>query len=357
MRFVLLQEIDVPGGEPPPASRYQEVVVEAQRAEELGWHTIALSEQHFNSTLATSSAPESFLGYLAARTEHVRLRFASVVALPFNHPIRVAERVATLDVLSGGRIDLGIARSNNPTTLKTFNVDPADTRAFAAEAVEVIKKALVFYPFEHTGRFYVIPPTTVNPRPVQQPHPPIHISAASVETHVHAGRTGIGVMTGNSLPGGWQYLEESIAAYRAGQAEQSPETLGPGGAAVDCAGALALVAHCAADTATARHEAAELTSRALDLVASWFHGLAKQTADYAALAPMREVVDRRHDLDFLVERSPYVSIGDPDFFVERCRKLEELGYDEFILRVDGMGHEKNLQTIELLGKHVIPAFS
>lgn len=357
MRFVLLQEIDVPGGEPPPQSRYQEVVIEAQRAEELGWHTIALSEQHFNKTLATSSAPESFLGYLAARTERVRLRFASVVALPFNHPIRVAERVATLDVLSAGRIDLGIARSNNPTTLKTFNVDPADTRAFAAEAVDVIKKALVYYPFEHSGQFYVIPPTTVNPRPVQLPHPPIHMSAASVETHMNAGRTGIGVMTGNSLPGGWEYMEDSIAAYRAGQSEQTPETLGPGGVALDCAGALALVAHCAPDTATARREAAELTSRALDLVAGWFDGLAKQTTDYAALAPMREVVDRRHDIDFLVERSPYVSIGDPDFFADRCRKLEELGYDEFIVRVDGMGHQKNLQTIEMLGKHVIPAFS
>jgi alkanesulfonate monooxygenase SsuD/methylene tetrahydromethanopterin reductase-like flavin-dependent oxidoreductase (luciferase family) len=355
MRFVLLQEIDVPGGEPPPPSRYQEVVVEAQRAEELGWHTVALSEQHFNKTLSTSSAPESFLGYLAARTERIRLRFASVVALPFNHPIRVAERVATLDVLSGGRIDLGFARSNNPTTLKTFNVDASDTRAFAAEAVEVIQKALVQYPFEHAGQFYVIPPTTVNPRPVQLPHPPMHMSAASVETHTNAGRTGLGVMTGNSLPGGWQYIEDSIAAYRAGQAGQSADTLGPGGVALDCAGALALVAHCATDTATARAEAAELTSRALDLVAGWFEGLARQTTDYAAMAPMREIVDRRHDIDFLVERSPYVSVGDPDFFVDRCRRLQELGYDEFILRVDGMGHEKNLQTIELLGKHVIPA--
>ena len=357
MRFVLLQEIDVPGGEPPPPSRYPEVVLEAQRAEEVGWHTIAFSEQHFNKTLATSSAPESFLGYLAARTERVRLRFASVVALPFNHPIRVAERVATLDVLSGGRIDLGIARSNNPTTLKSFNVDPADTRAFAAEAVEVIKNALVHYPFEHEGEFYKIPPTTVNPRPIQQPHPPIHVSAASTETHERAGQTGIGVMTGNSLPGGWQYMEDAIAAYRVGQAEQSPETLGPGGAALDCAGALSLVTHVAEDTVTAREEAAELAERALDLVASWFDGLARQSTDYAAFAPMREVVDRRHDLDFLVERSPYLSIGDPDFFIDRCKKLEDLGYDEFILRVDGMGHEKNLQTIELLGKHVIPAVS
>jgi alkanesulfonate monooxygenase SsuD/methylene tetrahydromethanopterin reductase-like flavin-dependent oxidoreductase (luciferase family) len=162
-------------------------------------------------------------------------------------------------------------------------------------------------------------------------------------------------MTGNSLPGGWEYMEQSIGAYRQGQKEQTEETLGPGGLAIDCAGALALVAHCAQDTATARREAGELASRALDLVAAWFEGLAKQTTDYAALAPMREIVDRRHELDFLVERSPYLTIGDPDFFIRRCRQLADLGYDEFIVRIDGMGHEKNLQTIELLGKHVIPA--
>jgi alkanesulfonate monooxygenase SsuD/methylene tetrahydromethanopterin reductase-like flavin-dependent oxidoreductase (luciferase family) len=355
VRFVLLQEIDVPGGAPPPHGRYQEVVHEAERAEELGFHTIALSEQHFNKTLSTSSAPESFLAYLAAKTERVRLRFASVVALPFNHPIRVAERVATLDVLSGGRIELGTARSNNPTTLKAFGINPADTRAMAAESIAVVKEALTHYPFEYHGELYDIPPTTVNPRPVQQPYPPIHVSAASVETHTNAGRTGIGVMTGNSLPGGWEYMEQSIGAYRQGQKEQTEETLGPGGLAIDCAGALALVAHCAQDTATARREAGELASRALDLVAAWFEGLAKQTTDYAALAPMREIVDRRHELDFLVERSPYLTIGDPDFFIRRCRQLADLGYDEFIVRIDGMGHEKNLQTIELLGKHVIPA--
>jgi alkanesulfonate monooxygenase SsuD/methylene tetrahydromethanopterin reductase-like flavin-dependent oxidoreductase (luciferase family) len=357
MRFYLLQEIDVPGGDPPPPERYQEVVAEAIRAEEVGWHGVALSEQHFNRTLATSSAPESFLGYVAARTETIRLRFASVVTLPFNHPIRVAERVATLDVLSGGRIELGTARSNNPTTLKTFGVSAGDTRALSTESLEIIKKALVEYPFEHHGSHYDIPPTTVNPRPIQQPHPPIHTSAASVETHTAAGRGGAGVMTGNSLPGGWNYLRESIAAYRAGQQAQTPETLGPGGMTVDCAGALGLVAHCATDTATAREEAAELASRALDLVATWFEGLAKQTTDYAALGPMREVVDRREDLDFLVERSPYLSIGDPDFFIERSVRLAELGYDEFLLRIDGLGHEKNLQAIELIGEHVIPAVS
>jgi alkanesulfonate monooxygenase SsuD/methylene tetrahydromethanopterin reductase-like flavin-dependent oxidoreductase (luciferase family) len=355
MRFVLLQEVDVPGGSPPPPERYKEAITEALRAEELGWHTIALGEQHFNKTFSTLCAPESVFGYLAARTEVARLRFASVVLLPFNHPIRVAERLATLDVLSDGRIELGTARSNNPTTLKTFGVEAKDTRAIFNETLDVIQHALTEYPFEYHGEIYDIPPTTVNPRPVQLPHPPIHASAASVETHTNAGKRGIGVMTGNSLPGGWAYMEESIAAYREGQRTRTDETVGPGGGVIDCAGALALIAHCAPDNETAREEAAELAHRGLDIVAGWFAGLAKQTTDYAALGPLQEVVERRDDLSFLVDRSPYVSIGDPDFFIERCRQLAEIGYDELIVRVDGMGHEKHMQTIELIGKHVIPA--
>ncbi len=353
MRFVLLQEIDVPGGSPPPNSRYAEVVKEAQFGEEMGWDTVGLSEQHFNPTLSTSSDPVTFLSYLAAVTEKMRLRIASVVMLPFNHPVRTAEKIATLDVLSNGRLDIGVARSNNPGTLKAFGVDPGDTRAFFKESMEVLEGALTQAPFEHSGDFYEIPPISVTPRPVQKPMPPVYISAASEQTHTNAGKNGHGVMTGNSLAGGWKYMEDSIAAYRSGQAECTR----PKDQIVDSAGALALVAHCAEDAETARRESEELAGRALDLVSGWFNALAKSTTDYEAMAPMKEVVDRRDDLEFLIERSPYLSVGDPDFFLERCQKLQDLGYDEFILRVDGLGHENNLKTIELIGKHVIPQFA
>lgn len=355
MRFVLMQEADVPGGEPPPASRYLEMVTEAQWAEELGWHVYATSEQHFNRTLATGSAPESFLGFLAARTERIRLRFASIVLLPFNHPIRIAERVATLDVLSGGRIEVGTARSNNPTTLNTFGVSATDTRALWTETIDVVQKALAFDPFEHHGEYYDIPPTHVNPRPVQSPYPPFLVSAASVDTHFNAGRRGIGVMTGNSLPGGWDYMRESAKAYRDGIAARDDESTSPGGAVVESAGALALIAHCAETDEQALEEVAEMAERVLAEVAEWFDALSSASTDYASMAPFREVIERRHDLPFLIDRSPYLSIGSPDFFVERCRQIAECGYDEIIIRIDGMTHEQHMHAIELIAKHVIPA--
>lgn len=350
-----MQEADVPGGSPPPPTRYAEMVKEAQLAEELGWYAYATSEQHFNRTLATGSAPESFLAFLAAQTERIRLRFASVVLLPFNHPLRIAERIATLDILCNGRLEVGTARSNNPTTLRTFGVKATDTRALWTESIDVIQKALAFDTFEHHGEHYEIPTAHVNPRPIQEPYPPFLVSATSVETHFNAGQRGIGVMTGNSLPGGWEYMNECSSAYRSGIASRTQETASPGGAITESASALALIAHCAERQEQAIDEASELARRALEEVASWFTAMAKASADYASMAPLREVLDNMEDLPFLVERSPYLSIGTPDFFIDRCRQVADCGYDEMIIRIDGMGHENHLKAIELIGKHVIPA--
>ena len=152
-------------------------------AEKMGFSCYALSEQHFNASLATVSAPECLLAYIAARTERIRLRIASVVLLSFNHPLRVAERAATLDLISAGRFDLGTARSNNPDTLQVFGVHPDETRGMWDESLTVIRGALSQSPFEHDGPLWRVPRVTVYPRPVQTPHPPIHVSATSIQTH------------------------------------------------------------------------------------------------------------------------------------------------------------------------------
>ena len=75
------------------------------------------------------------------------------------------------------------------------------------------------------------------------------------------------------------------------------------------------------------------------------------------MAGLKDVVDARQDLGSLIARSPYLSIGTPEFFIERTQQLAELGYDEFILRIDGMRHEDHLKAIRLIGERVIPAVS
>src|SRR5262249_18454861 len=154
--------------------------------------------------------------------------------------------------------------------------------------------------------------------PVQQPHPPIFVSATSVETHRNAGKLGIGVMTGNSLPGGWQFLEEAMDAYRSGLAEADP---GPGGVVNDSAGAAAVSCYCAETQAAALAAAESRVERFLGQVVQWYTKLSEASSEYASMAGLREVLDREHTLQEIVDRSPYVTLGTPDFFIERAHRL------------------------------------
>lgn len=352
MKFHLISEAEKAGGGGTSPERYHEMVEQAVFAEEMGFGSFLTSEQHFNPTISMTSEPTPILAYIAARTTTLRLRAASFVLLSFNHPLRLAEHAATLDVLSGGRAEIGTARSNNPRTLKAFEVDPDKTRALWFESINVLRNALMLDEVEHHGEFWTIsPPVTLIPKPVQRPHPPLFVSATSVDTHANAGKLGIGVMTGNSLPGGWGYLEEAIAAYREGL---KAADLGSGGALNESAGALSVVAHCAETKEQAVAEAEARAHRFLDEIAGWFKTLADQSTEYAYMSGLIEVV-KTTGLDEIIDRSPYVSIGTPDFFIERAKLLESLGYSEWLLGMDGMPHEQIMHCIELIGRHVIPA--
>jgi alkanesulfonate monooxygenase SsuD/methylene tetrahydromethanopterin reductase-like flavin-dependent oxidoreductase (luciferase family) len=348
VRFGLCQEADAPGIS--FRQRYLEMVEEAQFAEEMGFDFYALSEQHFNPTVASVSAPETILPFVAARTSRINLRWTSVVLLAFNHPIRVTERLTTLDVISRGRAQLGTARSNNLRTLRVFGIEPGETRRQWEESLDVIRTVLTEQPFEFHGQIWNIPPTYLEPLPYQQPHPPIFVSATSLETHGNAGRKGIGVMTGNSLPGGWEYMEEAVATYRAALTEHEPVK----GAVTDSASALAVMAHCAETDEQAKAESEQAAFRFVHEIIGWFQALSKSSPDYAYLSRIEEIVDRKDDLDFLIDRAPYLTIGSPQFFIDRAKRLQALGYDEFILRIDGMTHEHHMKAIELIGKYVIP---
>jgi alkanesulfonate monooxygenase SsuD/methylene tetrahydromethanopterin reductase-like flavin-dependent oxidoreductase (luciferase family) len=354
MKFVLGMEAEKAGGGGTSPERYREMIEQAVFAEEMGFTAFFTSEQHFNREISMTSEPTPILAYIAAKTTTLRLRAASHVLLTFNHPLRVAEHASTLDVLSGGRAEIGTARSNNPRTLKAFEVNPDKTRAMWFESMDILRKALVLDEVEHHGEFWTIAPAVpLIPKPIQQPHPPIFVSATSVETHGNAGKLGIGVMTGNSLAGGWDYLEEAMGAYQEGLRVADP---GPGGVINESAGALAVVAHCAETRETAIAEAEARVHRFLDEISGWFKALADQSSEYAYMSRLIEVV-KTTGFDELIDRSPYVTVGTPDFFIERAKRLESYGYTEFLLGMDGMPHEQIMSCLELIGTRVIPAFA
>jgi alkanesulfonate monooxygenase SsuD/methylene tetrahydromethanopterin reductase-like flavin-dependent oxidoreductase (luciferase family) len=353
MRFGLLQAAHCPPGVE-LSRRYLEVLDEAVVAEEAGFDFYSVPEQHFNpGSVATTNIPASevLLGAVAARTTRIRLIWLSAV-LPVHHPIRVAEAIATLDLLSSGRTELCTARSNDLPTMRAFEVDPSETTDRWRESIEIIARALSSGRVEHAGRFWNIPDSPLNPLPIQAP-PPLLYASTSVAGHELAGSLGLGVVGGNSLPGGWDYVAECVQTYR--DALEHAHPVVPGAVNRECH-VFFFVAHCSEDVERAKREAASGVASILGMVNTMFSSLAPESPNYRYMDQIRTMYERRDDLDFLIDRAPYISIGDPQFFVERIRRLEEIGADSVVLRVDGMPHEVCVESIRMFGEHVIPAF-
>jgi alkanesulfonate monooxygenase SsuD/methylene tetrahydromethanopterin reductase-like flavin-dependent oxidoreductase (luciferase family) len=348
MRVGLLQEGDFKGTT--CAERYHEMLDEVVAAEALGFSTWGTSEQHFSPPHFSVASPEVLYAAAAARTSRITLRNMSAVLVLYNHPILVAERMATLDIVSRGRAELCTARSNNFSTLEAFGVSPEDTQAQWEESIEIVLRAWTEETLEHDGRFWKIPPRQVVPKPYQSPHPAVSTAASSVKSHGIAGRKGIGVIGFDNYLG-FDYVAECVQAYKAGIAEAQP--IAPAGIN-DYVGLYIPSPFCA----ETREEAFAVAEDATLSYFGFIEDLYKRVSGhkgYEYMARLEELHQHANDVEFLVETTPSVMIGTPDDFIERLRRLEEIGVDEVLLRVDGFGHERNLQTMELIGREVIPA--
>src|SRR5690606_6271572 len=113
-----------------------------------------------------------------------------VIILPFHHPVRVAEDFAFIDLMSDGRVELGVGRGYQPTEYKGFGLDQTRSRAMFAEGMQVIHKCWTEDRFSHHGEFYHFDDICVRPKPLQRPHPPIYMACLSPETFALAGRMG-----------------------------------------------------------------------------------------------------------------------------------------------------------------------
>jgi alkanesulfonate monooxygenase SsuD/methylene tetrahydromethanopterin reductase-like flavin-dependent oxidoreductase (luciferase family) len=148
--------------------------------EELGFDQIWLTEHHFiDYGLAVD--PATLAAVAAARTQRVRIGLAAAI-LPFHHPLRLAEQTALVDVISRGRLDVGVGRGNRPAEFRGYNVPQQENRDRFEEAVDILQRAWTGEPFSHTGRFFTITEARVMPRPWQKPHPPLYQVCGSKES-------------------------------------------------------------------------------------------------------------------------------------------------------------------------------
>ena len=214
MRFSLLLEVQIAS---PTRAREREALLQTVEqgvlAEELGYDGVWAVEHHGLVEYSHSSAPEVLLAFIAARTRSIAIGHA-VTLTPgwYNHPIRVAERVATLDVLSEGRVRWGSGKSASLTEQGSFGVIREELDGQWREALEMIPRMWRAEVFEWEGRYYRIPPTAVIPKPHQEPHPPIYAACSRPESVVLAGSLGVGSL--NFAAGSDDQLEEKVASYR-----------------------------------------------------------------------------------------------------------------------------------------------
>jgi alkanesulfonate monooxygenase SsuD/methylene tetrahydromethanopterin reductase-like flavin-dependent oxidoreductase (luciferase family) len=191
-------------------SAYAEQTKLVQLIEELGFDEAWVAEHHFNPD-ASSSSCLAILAYLAARTTRIRLGSAAVL-LPFHNPIQVAEDVATLDILSEGRFDFGIAKGGPfPIQNKHFGVSKDDSRAKTLEALSLIQKLLAEDSVRFEGKFYKADNVSLTPKPLQTPIPTF-VATSTADTVKLAAERGYGVMGAPPFP--LESVRETLRLYR-----------------------------------------------------------------------------------------------------------------------------------------------
>jgi alkanesulfonate monooxygenase SsuD/methylene tetrahydromethanopterin reductase-like flavin-dependent oxidoreductase (luciferase family) len=349
---------------------FRDMVEQCVFAEEMGFDTIWAVEHTALTQYAHMSAPETFLAFIAGKTSRIGIGHG-VVCLPpaMNHPVKVAERIATLDILSNGRVHFGMGKGGTQQEAGTFGYKLADLPPMVDECMYLIPKILKYGEVEHDGEFVKIPPRPVHPSPLQDPHPPIYVACTRPETLVTAGERGIGALVmGFSGP---ENIAEKNAVYREAFRNRKAEDQ------VGFRPTEHLAALCPAivldDRETARRVGLRGQRFFVESIGYWYSGGEKPTVhdvsadeQEAAITGGKEQVVAYLSAEKITVTDAATNIfgiaqdayGTPDDCINYVSRLFEAGADEilFIFQMGGIPHETIMETIRNIGEKVIPHF-
>ncbi|MGH8505931.1 MAG: LLM class flavin-dependent oxidoreductase [Stenotrophobium sp.] len=196
MRFSLIYEAQTTDATRAGDRRiFDEIVEQVELAEQLGFDVVWCVEHTALTNYAHMSAPETVLAFLAGKTQRIGLGHG-VVCLPpaMNHPVKVAERIATLDLLSHGRVHFGVGKGGTQQEAGTFGYDLATLYPQIDEAMYLIPKIMTQDEIEHDGEHIKIPRRPIHPKPWQDPHPPMYLACTNTDTLTRAGQRGMGAL-------------------------------------------------------------------------------------------------------------------------------------------------------------------
>jgi alkanesulfonate monooxygenase SsuD/methylene tetrahydromethanopterin reductase-like flavin-dependent oxidoreductase (luciferase family) len=192
---------------------FQDVLEQAILADEVGFDVVWAVEHTALTQYAHMSAPEMFLSFVAGATSRIQIGHG-VICLPpqMNHPVKVAERCATLDILSGGRLQIGFGKGGTQQEAGTFGYKLEDLKPMIDEAMYLVPRFWVEDMVEHHGQFIDIPPRAIHPKPFQEPHPPLYMACTHNDSLADAGARGIGALVLGF--GGPEQVAEKNRIYR-----------------------------------------------------------------------------------------------------------------------------------------------
>ena len=352
MKFSLLYELQMPKPWSATAERdcYMQALDQIKLADEVGFDIVWAVEHHFLTEYAHSSAPEIFLSAVAQHTKNIRIGHG-VVLLPFNynHPIRVAEKIGALDIMSNGRVEFGTGRSTTIAELGGFDVNPEESREQWEEGLEVVLKAFKDEPLEHEGKNLSIPAREVWPKPIQKPHPPLWMAGTQPDTFKVAGHKGLGVLCFQLTADG---VGTCVKHYR-----EAIATAKPVGEVINNQFAALALTLCGrrSDTQEIGVEGARWF---LQKVVEILIGLDDRES-YEYLKDMIDLDNQPKDAAAEdLEAHPFVIAGDPDYCIEKLEAVEVLGMDQFITfqQMGRVPHERIMESIQLYGDEIIPHF-
>ncbi len=320
-------------------------------SERLGFDSVWLTEHHY-ADYGLSSAPSVLLATVAARTERVTLGMA-VYVLPFHHPLRLAEETATLDILSRGRLVVGLGRGNRPLEFLGHGIPQDESRGRLEEGVEVLRRAWTDERVTFHGRHWQIDSIPVYPKPVTRPHPPLAFAVSSPESIRWAGANGFAIMSSGLFTPLDALLRQREAYVEAVRAAGHSES-----AAVDLLGRWIVSKHVyvAPTDAEARAEAEGPERWYLDafvrsIRADGLPGLSASVRE-ATVASAARIAELRWE-EMVEDR---LLIGSPATVRRKVAELREAGVGELLcwMNFGGIPPELVRRSMRLFADEVLP---
>jgi len=337
-----------PWGEGDEQRLFQEALDQVELADRLGIDYAWEVEHHFLEEYSHSSAPEVFLAACSQRTQRIRLGHGIVLMPPrYNPPARIAERIATLDLVSGGRVDFGTGESSSLAELGGFGIEVGEKREQWLEAVEQVANMMVLDPYPgFEGKYFSMPCRNVVPKPVQKPHPPMWVACSNRDTIHLAARLGLGALT-------FAFVDPSEAKKWVGEYyDIIKNECTPIGHSVNANIAMVTGFSCHRDPEEARRRGEDgFRFFGYGLGHHYIFGIHKpgRTDIWKNFEESREALPRAGENR---------GIGTPDQLRAHLRAFEEAGVDQVIFIQQGgrNRHQHICESLDLFAAEVMPEF-